>query len=675
MSARRITKLLVANRGEIARRIFRTAREMGIDTVAVFTEPDRYALHTSEAGEAIALGPPSAYLDAGALVAAARRAGADAVHPGYGFLAEDAGFARACAEAGLVFVGPSPEAIAAMGSKLEAKRLAVEAGVPVLPAEEVDGFPPGKLEAAAEVLGWPVLVKASAGGGGRGMRVVRKGDDLAGAVESARREAAAAFGDGTVFLEPWLESPRHVEVQVFGDTGGRVVHLFERDCSVQRRHQKVIEEAPAPGLPVRLREELYESAVAVAKAVSYVGAGTVEFLVDPAGGGRFFFLEMNTRLQVEHPVTEEICGVDLVRLQLLAAEGQPLPPEAVHASVAGHAIEARLYAEDPAAGHLPQSGLLRGFRIWGNPAQLRVEAGVAEGSVVGTDYDPMLAKVIVHAPTRVEAARVLAGALAGMRIHGLRTNRDLLVRVLRHPGFAAGAVDTAFLDRHWTQVTEPLAGPEAERLHSVAAALAGSTERREQAGVLRSLPSGWRNNPSQLQQAAFVGRSGRIEVGYRFGPARGSGGTPRDVQQIAVEVDGAPLADVRVGRVTASEVELEVDGRRRRFEVRRAGAVHDVDGPLGHSELVEAERFPPPDEPEGATGSLTAPLAGVVVRVAAGSGTEVAEGDLVVVIESMKVEHRVTAPVAGFVAEVRVTEGERIEAGTVLAVLEEVAGG
>ncbi|HYT38613.1 MAG TPA: biotin carboxylase N-terminal domain-containing protein, partial [Acidimicrobiia bacterium] len=325
-----ITRLLVANRGEIARRIFRTAREMGIGTVAVFTEADRPALFVGEADEALALDRfsdrgPGGYLDAPALVEAARRAGADAVHPGYGFLAEDASFAWRCAEAGLVYVGPSPEVIATMGSKLEAKAVAAAAGVPVLTAEEVDGYPPGKLEAAAEVLGWPVLVKASAGGGGRGMRVVQEGDDLVGAVESARREAQSAFGDGTVFLEPWVESPRHVEVQIFGDVTGRVVHLFERDCSLQRRHQKVIEEAPAPKLAQPLRERLLAAGVAVAEAVGYVGAGTAEFLVS---GDQFWFLEMNTRLQVEHPVTEAILGLDLVRMQLAAAEGRPLPVEA-----------------------------------------------------------------------------------------------------------------------------------------------------------------------------------------------------------------------------------------------------------------------------------------------------------------------------------------------------------
>jgi len=664
MSRRRITRLLVANRGEIARRIFRTAREMGIGTVAVFTEADRGAVFVGEADEAQALDRvsdrgPGAYLDAAAIVEAARRSGSDAVHPGYGFLAEDPGLAWRCAEAGLVFVGPSPEAIATMGSKLEAKAVAAAAGVPVLTAEEVEGYPPGKLEAAAEVLGWPVLVKASAGGGGRGMRIVRQGDDLVAAVDSARREATAAFGDGTVFLEPWLESPRHVEVQVFGDATGRVVHLFERDCSLQRRHQKVIEEAPAPKLPPPLREQLHAAAVAVAEAVHYVGAGTAEFLVQ---GDRFWFLEMNTRLQVEHPVTEEILGLDLVRMQLAAAEGRPLPVEARHCTPSGHAVEARLYAEDPAAGYLPQSGVLRRFEIDAAPG-LRVETAVASGSVVGSDYDPMLAKIVAHAGSRSEAVRRLAAALEGMRIHGLRTNRDQLVAALRHPEFAAGDVDTGLLDRHHAALTGARGGAEAVRLHAAAAALAGMAARRRAATtVLPGLPAGWRNNPSQPQAVAFAGPGGeRVDVRYRV---------DRNGAVAEVAVDGEALAGLRVDVLAADAVVLEVDGRRRRVAVARTGEVVDCDSVLGHTELVELDPFPLPEEAAEA-GSLVAPLAGVVIRVAAPAGATVEAGDLLVAIESMKVEYRVTAPDAGRVADVRVVEGERVEAGTVLVVLDQ----
>jgi acetyl/propionyl-CoA carboxylase alpha subunit len=565
-----ITRLLVANRGEGAQRIFRTARDMGIATVAVFTEEDRGAMFVAEADEALALDRLSdrgagAYVDAPAIIDGARRAGADAVHPGYGFLAEHAGFAWRCAEAGLVFVGPSPEVIATMASKLEAKAVAADAGVPVLPTEEVDGFPPGKLEAAAEVLGWPVLVKASAGGGGRGLRIVREGDDLVGAVDSARRDATAAFGDGTVFLEPWLESPRHVEVQIFGDVTGRVVHLFERDCSLQRRHQKVIEEAPAPRLPQPLREGLHAAAIAVAEAVGYVGAGTVEFLVT---GDDFWFLEMSTCLQVEHAVTEAILGLDLVRMQLAAAEGRPLPVEARHCSPSGHAVEARLYAEDPAAGYLRQSGLLRRFELEPTPG-VRVDSGVAPGSEVGSTYDPILAKVVAHAASRSEAVRRLASALESMQIHGVRTNRDQLVAALRHPEFLAGEVDTGLLDRHHDQLCAPRGGVEAVRIHAAAAALSGMAGGRE------AVP------------ASFSGPGGVVvEVGCRVD---GTGAVAE------VEVDGEPLPGLRVGRVTADTVDLEVDGRRRQIRVSWAhpgSGIVDIDSPLGHTELAVVHRGP-----------------------------------------------------------------------------------
>jgi acyl-CoA carboxylase subunit alpha len=561
-----ITKLLVANRGESARRIFRTARELGIATVAVFTEADRDASFVAEADEAVALdrlaaspgAGPAAYLDAPALVEAARRAGADAVHPGYGLLPEDAGFAWRCAEAGFIFVGPAPEAIATLGSKLEAKTLAAEAGVPVLTAEEVDGYPPGKLEAAAEVLGWPVAVKASAGGGGRAMRVVREGDDLVAAVEAVRREATAAFGDGTLFFEPWLEGARHIDVQVFADAAGRVVHLFERDCTVGRRHQPVIVEAPAPKLPQPLRERLVAAAVAVTEAAGYVGAGTVEFLVS---GDQLWFVEMSTRLEVAHPVTEAILGLDLVGMQLAVAEGRPLPVEARHCSPSGHAIGVHLCAEDPAAGYRAQAGRLRRFEIEAAPG-LRVETGMASGSMVGGDDPARLATIVAHAGSRTEAIRRLAMALEGLRIHGLRTNRDQLIAALRHPEFVAGEVDTGLLDRHHPMLCRPRAGAEAARLHAVAATLAG---------LIRP-PAG---------SAVFTGPAGeRIEVGYRTDPA----GAVTEVH-----VDGMPLTDLRIGEVTAGAVDLEVGGVRRRVAVARAGDVVDCDSRLGHTELVELD--------------------------------------------------------------------------------------
>ena len=501
-----ITTLLVASRGEMARRVIRTAREMGIGTVATFTEADRDALFVGEADEAVALERfsdrgPGAYLDAAALVEAARRAGADAVHPGAGVLAEDAGFAWRCAEAGLRYVGPSAEAIATLGSKLEAKALAAGAGVPVLEVEEVEGYPPGKLEAAAEVLGWPVAVKASAGAGGRGLRVVRDGEDLVGAVEATRREATAAFGDGTLFLEPWLEPTRHVEVQIFGDAAGRLAHLFERDGSLSRRRRTVIVEAPAPKLPQPMRERLVEAALCIAEAIGYHGAGTVEFLVS---GEQLWFSEVNTRLDLGHPVTEAILGLDLVRMQLATAEGRPLPAEARHCSPSGFAVGAHLCL---AAASPPVPRLLRRFEIDPAPG-LRVETGVASGSLVGPDDDPRLATIVAHANGRTEAIHRLAAALEGMRIHGLRTNREELVAALRHPDVVAGDVDTGFLDGQQAALDprrSPLGssrgGPDAVRLHALAAALAG----------LPRPGSG---------STVFAGPAGeRVEVRYRLDPS------------------------------------------------------------------------------------------------------------------------------------------------------------
>jgi len=651
-----IRKVLVANRGEIARRVFRTCREMGIGTVAVFSEPDRDALFVREADEAAPLGgasPADSYLRGEAIVEAAVRAGADAVHPGYGFLAENAGFARRVAEAGLVFIGPPPDAIDAMGSKLAARTLMQHVGVPVLPAVEL-GEGGAALRAAAARIGLPAMVKASAGGGGRGMRVVRDPADLEEAVRSARREAKAAFGDDTVFLERRLDSPRHVEVQVFGDGHGNVVSLFERECSIQRRHQKVVEESPSPAVDERLRDALGAAAVAAARAVSYVGAGTVEFLLAER---EFFFLEMNTRLQVEHPVTEAVTGLDLVRLQIHVAEGDVLPREAMAARIAGHAIEARLYAEDPENGFLPVSGRLHRFRLPEGPG-LRVDAGVADGSVVGTDYDPLLAKVVVHAPTRAEAASRLADALSRARIHGLVTNRDLLVGILRRLEFLDGRTDTGFLERHSPSALLAAAGgAETDRLHAVVAALAAAAARRGESPVLGSLPSGWRNNPSALQEVAFEGRSGRIAVGYAW---RRDG--------LVLRVDGAERPGARA-RAAPDHVDLELDGVRRGYEVHRVGDVHYVDSPLGHSVLRETPRFPEGEEDEAA-GSLRAPMPGRVIRVALPAGSAVERGTVLVVLEAMKMEHQVVSPRAGVLREVRVAEGQQVDAGEVLAVLD-----
>ncbi|MDP2627453.1 MAG: biotin carboxylase N-terminal domain-containing protein, partial [Candidatus Rokubacteria bacterium] len=443
----RLSRLLIANRGEIARRIIRSARQMGLATVTVYADPDAHAPFVTEADEAIALGGTAAaetYLDADKLIAAAQRAGADCVHPGYGFLSENGAFAEAVITAGLVWVGPRPETIRAMGDKLAAKTLMAKAGVPTLPAVAVES-PAQAAQAAAAGLEYPLLVKAAAGGGGRGMRVVRRAEDLIAAVESARREAQGAFGDERVFLEPFLEGIRHVEVQILGDSHGQVIHCFERECSIQRRHQKIVEEAPSPALTPALREQICEAAVAAGRAMGYESAGTVEFILDARG--RFFFLEVNTRLQVEHPVTEAITGLDLVREQLRIAQGERLERKQEEIGVQGHAIEVRLYAEDPAHDFLPAAGRLL---AWEEPAGLgaRFDSGVVAGSEVSVHFDPMLAKVIVHAATRTEAALRLATVLERLRLHGVTTNRDFLVGVLRHEAFLAGHTTTDFIERH-----------------------------------------------------------------------------------------------------------------------------------------------------------------------------------------------------------------------------------
>jgi propionyl-CoA carboxylase alpha chain len=647
-----ISRLLVANRGEIARRIFRTCRDTGISTVAVFSEADAAALHTSEADLAVALPGNTAsetYLRADLLVRAAQDAGADAVHPGYGFLAESAEFARAVLQAGLTWVGPPPAAIEAIGSKTSAKKLAADAGVPVLP--ELD---PADLTAAD----LPVLVKAAGGGGGRGMRAVWRLDDLPQALSAARSEAESAFGDPSVFCEPYLAGGRHIEVQVMADRYGTVWTLGERECSLQRRHQKVIEEAPSPAVNEPLRQHLCHAAAAVATAIGYAGAGTVEFLLDP--DGRFFFLEMNTRLQVEHPVTECVTGVDLVDLQLRVAAGAALadpPPFPI-----GHAIEARLYAEDPAAGWRPQSGLLHAFDVPGvavafdNPARpgLRLDSAVHAGCEISIHYDPMLAKLISWAPGRDEAARRLAEALARARIHGMVTNRDLLVRVLRHPAFIGGRTTTSFLEHHGSDLVESPGSAAARRRSALAAALAGAAANREQATVLAGLPSGWRNLPSAPQRVSYQAGGGTIDVAYRH---------TRD-GLMAEGYDGVRLIGADTTRVV-----LDLGGVRHTFAVACYGDTVEVDSMLGAVTLRRLPRFAPA-EPPVAPGSLVAPMPGAVVRVSVAVGDVVAAGEPLLVLEAMKMEHQLVAPEAGVVRAVHAEPGRQVEPGAVLVIVE-----
>ncbi|HVV75936.1 MAG TPA: biotin carboxylase N-terminal domain-containing protein [Mycobacteriales bacterium] len=644
-----IRRILVANRGEIARRVFRTAREMGIGTVAVYSDADADLPFVGEADQAVRLpgtSPADTYLRGDLVIAAAQATGADAVHPGYGFLSENAAFARAVVAAGLTWIGPPPDAIEAMGSKLGAKRLMRDAGVPTLPWSE-------SVEGAADV-GFPLLVKASAGGGGRGMRIVRDPAELASAVEVASREAAGAFGDATVFCERYLEAPRHIEVQVFADTHGNVVSLFERECSIQRRHQKIVEEAPSPAVDADLRASLGDAAVAAARAVGYVGAGTVEFVMAPDSS--YAFLEMNTRLQVEHPVTECITGLDLVRLQILVAAGEPLPPEALAPTMSGHAIEVRLYAEDATNGFLPVTGTLREFDIAGG---VRSDSGVESGSVVSPYYDAMIAKVIAHAPSRGEAAARLAAALRASRIHGVTTNRDLLVRILGESEFLAGATDTGYLERHAPAVLgAALLDDVGRRHHAAAAALALQAAHRADAQVWSRLPSGWRNNPSQRQHVVLGEGDAEIRVDYVIARA-GS---------IELAVGGEPVA-VQLHSSAADVIDASMDGVRRRYRVAAAEGTVDVDSPLGSSSFPVLPRFEDPSH-HVAAGSLVAPMPGAVVRVLVEAGATVAKGDPLVVLEAMKMEHTVASPAAGTVSEVRVQAGQQVDSGAVLAVVE-----
>ncbi|MEZ0089033.1 biotin carboxylase N-terminal domain-containing protein [Streptacidiphilus sp. EB129] len=669
---RQITRLLVANRGEIARRIQRTCRDLGIETVAVFSDPDADTPHAAEADLAVRLpgaAPTDTYLRADAIIKAAIEAGADAVHPGYGFLSENADFARAVLDAGLAWVGPPPEAIEAMGSKVAAKRLMAKAGVPVLADLDPDRI------TAADL---PVLVKASAGGGGRGMRAVHELDELAEALASARREAASAFGDATVFCEPLLVDARHIEVQIIADGHGTVRALGERECSIQRRHQKIVEECPSPAVGDELRARLCEAAVRAATAIGYTGAGTVEFLLDAADpAGRFVFLEVNTRLQVEHPVTECVYGLDLVRAQIEIAEGAALPAEPPVAR--GHAIEVRLYAEtlqpdgDGAAQWRPHTGTLSRFEVPGTDAHftvpraygLRLDSGVEAGSRVGVHYDPMLAKVIAWAPTRAAAARRLAAALAGARLHGVPTNRDLLVRILRDPDFRAGRAHTGFLDGAGADpgrlagLAAPLAGPSAVRLSALAAALAASASAGADRPADRpanrpTLPAGWRNLRSQPQRRSFEGPQGRVEVGYL---------TTRH----GVTAEG--FDDVTVLSRRPDRVVLEQGGLRRTFEVaRHDGASVTVDSPLGSVVLRALPALPEP-QVRLAAGSLLAPMPGHVVWLGVAEGERVAAGSQLLVIEAMKMEHRITAPADGTVTALGVAVGDQVDAGSVLAVI------
>jgi propionyl-CoA carboxylase alpha chain len=640
------SKLLVANRGEIARRVFRSARSMGIRCVAVYVDADADAPFVAEADESVRLS--NSYLDGKAILDAAHATGAGAIHPGYGFLSENPAFATDVIASGLVWVGPSPKAIEQMGDKLAAKALAIKAGVPILPSVEEPS--------EADAVGYPLLVKAAGGGGGKGMRIVETPDRLDDAIAVAKREAARGFGDDRVFLERYVTRSRHVEIQILGDAHGRVVHLGERECSIQRRHQKIIEESPSPRVDGSLREAMGDAALRLARALDYQSAGTVEFLVDDETGD-FFFLEVNTRIQVEHPVTELVTGIDLVREQLRIAAGEPLGYEQSDIRWSGCAIEARLYAERPAMKFLPATGTLVAFEPAASPA-VRWDSGVEAGSVIGTLFDPMLAKVIAHAPTRSEAAARLALALERCHLGGVSTNRDFLVATLRTAEFLAGDTTTDFIDRVGPARSLEFTDDELESIAGTAA-LWIQGENRSQAQVLGAVPSGWRNARLPDQRLSFAFDKREIAVSYR-----------------ALRDGSFRMGDGAIARIHAWSdrgIDLEIDGRRRQTRITRAGDRLVIQGGRGDVELVVQPRFAKP-ESSGPSGVLVAPMPGKVIDLRVAAGDSVRAGQVLVVLEAMKMEHPLSAAEDGIVTEVRVSAGEQVENGALLLVVTATSG-
>jgi len=634
--------LLVANRGEIARRVIRGARAMGIRTVAVYLDGDALAPYVADADQAVPL--TTSYLDGKALIAAALATGAEAVHPGYGFLSENAEFAANVEAAGLLWIGPPPKVIAAMGDKLEAKKLASKAGVAVLPSSENP--------TDATSIGYPLIVKAAAGGGGKGMRVVTDASQLDDALAAARREAKSGFGDDRVFLERYVASSRHVEIQILGDQHGKLVHLGERDCSIQRRHQKLIEESPSPIVDPAMREAMGSAALSLARAIGYESAGTVEFLVDNETRD-FYFLEVNTRLQVEHPVTEAVTGIDLIREQLRLAAGEPLgyDQDAVHFS--GCAIEVRLCAEDPSVGFLPATGTLVAFEPATEPA-VRWESGVEKGSVVTVDFDPLLAKVIAHAPTRAEAASTLALALERLHLGGVVTNRDFLAITLRHWHFLNGDTTTDFIQRYEPPLSLVLSEEELTWAAS-AGALWLQGESRAHAAVLFQVPSGWRNARLPAQRTSLRYGDRQLDLDYR---ARRDG-----------SFDVAPGGSARIFSWSDTAIDVEVNGRRANTRVTRSATHLYVQTLHGTVAFEIVPRFEV-RRGEVTPGGLNAPMPGQIIDVRVEVGQHVDAGETVVVMEAMKMEHVISAPNSGTVSDVFVTTSQQVDSGTTLLAIE-----
>jgi len=653
-------KILIANRGEIACRVIATAHQLGYRTVAVYSAADAEARHVQLADEAVCIGPAQvnqSYLKIDSIIAAARQTGADAIHPGYGFLSENAGFAQACMAAGIVFIGPSVEAIHLMGSKRLSKLAMLEAGVPCIPGYEGAAQDDETLSREAARIGYPLLIKASAGGGGRGMRLVQEAGELAAQLRTARSEAQNAFGSAELILERALLQPRHVEIQVFGDSHGQIVYLGERDCSVQRRHQKVVEEAPCPIMTPELRRAMGEAAVKAAASVHYVGAGTVEFLLD--GSGQFYFLEMNTRLQVEHPVTELVTGQDLVAWQIRTASGQPLPLKQEDIRLHGHAIEVRLYAEDSAHGFLPQTGqVLR----W-EPAELagiRIDHGLVEGQPVSPFYDPMLAKIIAYGATRDEARRKLIRAVEDCVLLGVKGNQRFLANLLKHPQFAAGQASTGFIGEHFHD--DPSLSPQAPTAAELAGAAAllyqaSAESRAHQPGL-----AGWRNAGSAPWRLLLKHGEHRQAVELTLIE---SGRQPRLAARI-----GATQIALRLLAADGRWATLELDGVRRRLAYQLAGNRLWLYGEQGNLELSDVTHEPADGQRAARSGSLKAPMDGAIVEVLVAEGDRVGKGQLLLVLEAMKMEHPLKAGVDGIVRRVQVSQGEQVKGRQLLLEVE-----
>jgi 3-methylcrotonyl-CoA carboxylase alpha subunit len=665
-------RILIANRGEIACRVARTARRLGIRTVAVYSDADAKALHVEACDEAYRIGPPpprESYLDGDAIIAVAKRAGAQAIHPGYGFLSENELFAAACAPAGIVFVGPPPQAIAAMGSKSAAKRIMGAAKVPLVPGYHGDDQSPALLAAEAAKIGYPVLIKATAGGGGKGMKIVEKPGEFAAALASAQREAQSSFGDDRVLLEKYLSAPRHIEIQVFADTHGNAVYLFERDCSVQRRHQKVLEEAPAPGMKPAQRRAMGEAAVAAAKAIGYVGAGTVEFIAADtfARDGKFYFMEMNTRLQVEHPVTEMITGCDLVEWQLRVAAGEPLPKRQDELAIDGHAIEARIYAEDPERGFLPSIGRLVHLATPATGADVRVDTGVRAGDEITPYYDPMIAKLIVHGEDRAAALRRLSDALAAYEIVGVATNVAFLGRVVAHEAFASGHVDTSLIARHHAALFRPPPPLPGDALAAAALAEVAAIVAARGAEAKRSSDP---HSPWHAVDSWWPGSDGHaIALAFADGEGR---------HAVSVRGDGAPWRlSLPTGEIAATFAAID-----RRLDIAVGGVeFHATVVPHGderhvfcrgaHRKLVLVDPLAHAGEEEAHGGHLAAPMSGTVVAVLVKAGDKVERGAPLVILEAMKMEHTIAAPAAGVVAAVNYRAGDRVSEGADLVDLDD----